>query len=259
MPLDRRPIGDGAYALVSATLERAGFLAAFTERTGGVSPPPFDSLNCSLSTDDDPSNGSENRRRVVAGLDIPPFAAGYQVHGTKVARVGAKRRGAGFDDPEGRIPGTDGLFTKSPGLTMAVLVADCLPLVLASPQEGAVAVIHAGWRGLAAGILPKAVAMFGDPADVRAVIGPAIGADHYEVGEDVALTVASASEVGAVTSRRGGYLYLDLAGSARASLKALGVHRVEVADVCTACERKRFFSHRRDGATGRHLGLAMRL
>jgi YfiH family protein len=259
MTMERRHLGRQVHALVSTTLEQAGFLAAFTERTGGVSSPPFDTLNCSLATADDPANGRENRARVIEGLGIPPFATGYQVHGTKLVRVGAKRRGAGFEDPQTRVPEADGLFTKSPGLPLAVLAADCLPLILASPREGMVAVVHAGWRGLAAGILPRAVEVFEHPQEVRAVVGPAIGPDHYEVGEDVALAVASASEAGAVTVRRGSSLRLDLPASARAALKALGVRRIELAEVCTACEPKRFFSHRRDGTTGRQAAVAMRL
>ena len=259
MTLERRHLGGSAYALVSTTLQRAGFLAAFTERTGGMSPAPFDSLNLSLVTDDDSANGRENRGRVLAGLNIPPFATPYQVHGAKVVKVGAKRAGAGFVDPETRIPRADALYTKSAGIPLAVLTADCLPIVLAAAEENAVAVVHAGWRGLAAGMLAEAVGTFGDPRDVRAVIGPAIGPCHYEVGEDVALAVASGSGAGAVTKRRGGSLYLDLPGTARATMKDLGVGKIEDAGLCTACERKRFFSHRRDGSTGRQAAVAMRL
>jgi YfiH family protein len=259
MTLERRHLGGDVYALVSTTLERSGFLAAFTERTGGVSPPPFDTLNCSLVTDDDPSNGRKNRDRVIAGLGIPPFASGYQVHGTTIARVGPERRGAGFDTPNTRIRGVDGLATKSPRIPIAVLVADCLPIVVAAPAEGTVAVIHAGWRGLAGGILRRAVQGFDDPGEVRAVIGPAVGPDHYRVGKDVAEAVGSGCDAGAVTALREGSLHLDLPGTARSALRGLGVRRIEVAGVCTACEPTRFYSHRREGTTGRQLGLAMRL
>jgi purine-nucleoside/S-methyl-5'-thioadenosine phosphorylase / adenosine deaminase len=257
--IERRDLGGQLRALVSTTLERAGFLAAFTERTGGVSPAPFGSLNLSLVTDDDPANGRENRARVVRRLDIPTFATPYQVHGAKVARVGAKRAGAGFEDPDTRIRGADVLLTRSRGVPLAVMTADCLPIVLASPEENEVAVVHAGWRGLARGILAAAVGAFEGAGGIRAVMGPAIGPCHYEVGEDVALAVASGSETGAVTRRRGGSLYLDLPGTARATLKARGVGRIEDVGLCTACERKRFYSHRRDGGTGRQAAIAMRL
>jgi polyphenol oxidase len=259
MALERRHLGNQVYALVSPTLERSGFLAAFMERTGGVSPAPFDTLNCSLATDDDPANARENRARVIEGLGIRPFATPYQVHGANVVPVGEEARGAGFGDPATRVPETDGLSTKSAGTPVAVLTADCLPIVLASPREGVVAVVHAGWRGLVAGILGRAVATFEDPEEVRAVIGPAVGPDHYEVGEDVAVAVAAASDSGAATIRRGRAIHLDLPASARGALEALGVGHIEVAEVCTACEPTRFFSHRREGRTGRQLAVAMRV
>ena len=259
MTLERRHLGGEVYALVSTTLEESGFLAAFTERTGGVSPPPFDTLNCSLVTDDDLSNGRENRARVIGGLGIPPFASGYQVHGTRVERIGPARRGAGFEDPNTRIPAADGLATQSARIPLAILVADCLPIVLAAPAEGTVAVVHAGWRGLAGGILSRAVQAFDDPGGVRAVIGPAIGSDHYEVGEDVAAAVGSGCGSRAVTVRRNGALHLDLSATARAALGGLGVGHLEEAGVCTACEPDRFYSHRGEGTTGRQLGLAVRL
>jgi polyphenol oxidase len=259
MSFERRSLENRGYALVSTGLERDGFLAAFTERTGGVSPAPYDSLNLSLVTDDDPENGRRNRRRVVESLGIPPFTTPYQVHGARAVRVGAKRAGAGFDDPKTRIPNADALYTSSSQLPMAVLTADCMPIVLASPGEGTVAVVHAGWRGVAAGMLGVAAGSFERPSEVRVAIGPAIGPCHYEVGEDVALAVAAAVETGAVTQRRGGSLYLDLPGTARAALRAHGIRRVDAAELCTACERRRFFSHRRDGETGRQCGLAMRM
>ncbi len=131
---------------------------------------------------------------------------------------------------------------------------------MASPGQGTVAAVHAGWRGLAAGILQRAAALFEDPADVRVAIGPAIGPCHYEVGEDVALSVAAAFDVGAVTERRGGKLYLDLAGTARAAFRSWGFRKVEGAELCTAHQRARFYSYRRDGGTtGRQAAIAMRL
>jgi polyphenol oxidase len=259
MALERRPLGRKGFALVSTELERAGFLAAFTERTGGESPKPYDSLNVSFEVDDDPERVAANRARVIGGLGIPPFATAEQVHGSKIVRVGAKRSGAGFEDLDTRVAGADGLVTTSARIPLAVLSADCLPILLASPGQGLVAVIHAGWRGLAAGIVSRAAALFDEPREVRGAIGPAIGRDHYEVGDDVALAVAAGSEVGAVTERRGGRTYLDLGGTARAVLKAAGIRRVEDSGLCTACERRRFFSHRRDGSTGRQAAVAMRL
>jgi YfiH family protein len=260
MAFERRHLGRRAYALVSTTLERAGFLAAYTERTGGASEKPFDSLNLSFAVDDASSAVGTNRTRVAEGLQIAPFATAEQVHGANAVRVGAKRAGAGFDGLDSRILGADTLYTASVGLPLAVLTADCLPIVMASPGQGIVAAVHAGWRGLAGGILSRAAGLFEEPADVRVAIGPAIGPCHYEVKEDVALAVAAASVAGAVTDRRGGRLYLDLPATARSHLRALGIRRVEDTGLCTACERSRFFAHRRDhGTTGRQVGIAVRL
>jgi YfiH family protein len=157
------------------------------------------------------------------------------------------------------VPAADGLLATRPGLPLAILTADCLPIALASPAEGLVAVVHAGWRGLAAGILEQAVSRFDRPGGLRAAIGPAIGPCHYEVGEDVALAVAAGSDAGAVTDRRGGRLYLDLAGTAARVLRRAGVRHLQRAEECTACEEGRFFSHRRDGVTGRQAMVAVRV
>jgi purine-nucleoside/S-methyl-5'-thioadenosine phosphorylase / adenosine deaminase len=261
LPFEHRSLGRDGSALVSTSLERAGFLAAFTERLGGVSPEPFDSLNLSLAVGDDDRNVHTNRGHVVEGLGLPgPFALPEQVHGAVVAEVGPARAGAGFHDLSGRAAGADALTTSSVAVPLAVLTADCLPIAMASPRAGVLAVVHAGWRGLAAGILGRAAARFADPADLIVAIGPAIGPDHYEVGEEVVRAVASASDSGAVVERRRGRPFLDLAATASAALADLGIPRVDVAGVCTACEPGRLFSHRRDGPpTGRQALVAARL
>jgi hypothetical protein len=173
--------------------------------------------------------------------------------------VGEKRAGAGFDQPDRALPGADALAVTRPALPVAVLTADCLPVALASAAEGRLVVAHAGWRGLAAGILDRTLAAFDSAKGVVATIGPAIGPCHYQVGEDVALAVAAGSEAGAVTERRDGSLWLDLEGTAARVLRRAGLRRIEPAGLCTACHEDRFFSHRRDGPTGRHALVAMRL
>jgi YfiH family protein len=174
--------------------------------------------------------------------------------------VGAKRGGAGFDQDASRIADADALFTKSAALPLAVLTADCMPIVMASAADGLLATAHAGWRGLAEGLLKEVAALFPDPSTVRAAIGPAIGPCHYEVGEDVALAVSAGTEAGAVTERREGRLYLDLVGTTRRELRSRGIRSVDDTSLCTACEPKRFFSHRRDDAiTGRQAGIGMRI
>jgi len=250
---------EGISFLVSRRLESDGFLVACTERTGGASAKPFASLNLGLRSGDDVGAVAENRRRVIGALGIEPFACVRQQHGARVVRAGPSRAGGGFLDPEGALGDADGMVTTSRGVPMAVLAADCVPVALADPSSGRLAVVHAGWRGVAAGVLRSALRPFPRPADVRAVIGPAVGPDHYEVGEDVALAVSAATERGAVTSRVGRSLRLDLPATVARILRESGLTRLERAEECTACLPRRFFSHRRDGpGTGRQALIAVR-
>lgn len=230
---------------------------AFTERTGGSSPAPYETLNLGLKTDDDRDRVIDNRRQVIEALDIPPFAVAEQTHRAKLARVEEKHSGSGFEDLRSAIAGVDALSVSDRNHPVALLVADCLPIALVAPEEQLLVVVHAGWRGLAAGILARATAEFEKAANVVAAIGPAIGPCHYEVGADVAEAVASGSDAGAVTERREERLYLDLSQTAARSLRAAGIRRVETSDLCTACLPDRFFSHRRDGITGRQAMVAM--
>src|SRR5712692_7339062 len=257
--LERRALGRGIAALVSRPLEAAGFLIAFTERTGGTSQSPFRSLNLGLRTDDERAAVLQNRRRVCEALGVSSFAVGQQVNGARCARVGPKRAGAGFTDAADAFGATDALITTSRDVALAALVADCVPVALVDPARGALAVVHAGWRGIAAGILGASLRRFAEPGEVRAVIGPAIGPDHYSVGEDVALAVSAASDAGVNAARRGGQVFLDLPGTVARILKELGVRREDSAGTCTACEPRRFFSYRRDGPTGRQALIAVRL
>jgi YfiH family protein len=260
MAFERRALGHRGFALVSIALERDGFLAAFTERTGGTSGSPYDSMNLSLTVGDDLDHVRANRSRLVQGLAIPGFASAEQVHGACSVRVGAKRALAGFEDASSRVARADALSTASRGVALAVLTADCVPLIVASAAEGKVTAVHAGWRGLAAGIIGAALESFEDRRAARCVIGPAIGPCHYEVGADVLLAVSAASDAEVVIERRAGSLYLDLVGTVRRWLRALGVRKIEDTGLCTACERRRLFSHRRDGpSTGRQAAIAMRL
>ena len=153
------------------------------------------------------------------------------------------------------------MVTTSAGVAVAVLAADCVPVALADPSTGRLAVVHAGWRGVAAGHpAARRCATSPDPAEVRGVDRPAIGPDHYEVGEDVALAVSAATERGAITTRVGTSLRLDLPATVARILRESGVTKVERAEECTACLPRRFFSHRREGpGTGRQSMVAVRL
>lgn len=256
--MDRRALDGGITALVAEDLEDRGFLVAFVERAGGVSGPPYDTLNVGFRTGDRPERVRANRRRVAAALGVPPFAVARQVHGARVAMVDGAARGAGFDGPDTPLGRADALATRGAGVPLAVLVADCVPVAVASADEGTLVAVHVGWRGLATGVVGEALRTFRRRAGVAAAVGPAIGPCHYEVGEDVAAAVAGGHPAGAVVEPRGGRVYLDLPATVTAVLSAEGVERVEAAGACTACHPERFFSHRRDRTTGRQAMVAMR-
>jgi YfiH family protein len=259
---ERRTLEGGVRVLVPKRLESAGFLVAFTERTGGLSTGPHAELNLGLGTADDPKNVAENRLRACRALGIGEFALAQQVHGARQVRVGPRHRGAGFIDASTAVSNADALVTATRNLPMAVLTADCVPIALVDPEKGSVALVHAGWRGVAAGIVAAALDAFAEPGRLLAAVGPAIGPDHYEVGPDVALAVSAATEGGAVLlGGRTANQRLDLPGTVVRILKERGVRpgHIEPAGICTACEPERFFSYRRDGETGRQALIAARM
>jgi len=220
---------------LQADLDGAG--AAFSTRLGGVSEAPFDSLNLGLLTDDDAESVGENRRRLAAALEFEAEQVAFarQVHGTRL-----------IEHPrDGGVEEADGHVIREPGLAALVFTADCLPVAVAGP--GGMAMLHAGWRGLAGGILAAGVKAVGATS---AAIGPGIGLCCYEVGEEVLESFSDLGE-GVAEGRM-----LDLAEVARRQLAQAGVERVESAGLCTSCEAELFFSHRRDeGRTGRQGGV----
>ena len=213
---------------------------AFSTREGGVSEGPYASLNLGRATADEPERVNENRRRLCAEVGAEPdaLAMNYQHHSADVLRARAGSR-----DEHG-----DGIWTDERGLPVLALAADCLPIALAraNGSQPALALLHAGWRGLLEGIVPAGVSALGG-GTVAAAIGPAIGPCCYEVGEDVAGRFRRAFGVGLYRDGR-----LDLWTAAERALGAAGCARVDRVDLCTACSPERFFSHRRDeGITGR--------
>lgn len=222
-----------------------GARAVFTTRRGGFSTGPYESLNLGRLTDDDGDAVERNRVRVQELVERP-LAMVHQVHG---ASVWPARTLPGWPN----LTKGDGVFACGADLAPAVLVADCLPVAVAA--RGAVAMLHAGWRGLSEEILSAGVAavrgLVGADAPIEAAIGPGIGACCYEVGEEVRETFAAyGPEV-----RRGANL--DLAAVARAQLSQTGVETVYDVGLCTSCHPELFFSHRRDhGITGRQAGVA---
>src|ERR1039457_6537007 len=196
-----RPVlrGVGALRLLTwPALEASGVDAAVTARSGGVSPGPYASLNLSLSVGDDPANGLEKRRRLAAGVGarLAGFVFAGQVHGAGVRVVSEADRGSGAFSLEDTIPATDALVTSAPGVVLAILTADCVPIVLHDPVVGVLACVHAGWRGTVARVSAAAVAAMqtlgSRPADVIAGIGPAIAPARYQVGPAVHQAVTQA-------------------------------------------------------------------
>ena len=217
-------------------VELPGAEVCFTTREGGVSQGAYASLNLGLWTDDDPAAVRENRRRVAAHAGAE-LQQGHQVHGADVVV-----------DPEGVVD-ADGQVATRPGAAPIVLVADCLPIALSGPRG--VAMLHAGWRGLAAGIVGAGVAALGGEVD-GAAVGPGAGACCYEAGEEVHAAFAHLGRA----VRRGDNA--DLRAVSRLQLAAAGVRAIEDVDVCTMCD-ERFYSHRRDGGvTGRQAGVVWR-
>jgi len=241
---------DGGVRWLRAELD--GACAAFSTRLGGISEPPFDRLNLGLLTDDEEERVTENRRRLAAalGFDLDRILFARQVHGTDLiehrSEVVSTLLVAGGTKKVETMPAADGHVVREPGLAPLVFVADCLPVALAGPRG--VAMVHAGWRGLAGGIVAAGAAAVGATS---AAIGPGIGPCCYEVGEEVLEAFAALGD-GVARERM-----LDLAEVARRQLALAGVERVESAGLCTSCEPELFFSHRRDqGRTGRQGGLA---
>ena len=193
-----------------------------------------------------PRLGRQETLAAAGGPDLP-VAWARQVHGTAVAAVAA----AGECGP------ADALLARRPGLALAVATADCVPIALRGASE--VVAVHAGWRGIAAGVVGEAVRrMSGQPGELEAWIGPAIGACCYEVGEDVAQQVAAASAAEVVSPGARGRPHLDLAAAVRAQLETAGVVRVHLLVACTACD-ERLWSYRRDGqGVGRNLAFVWR-
>ena len=219
--------------------------ACCTTRRGGVSRAPFDHLNLSLRVGDDPAAVAANRARLAARLRLPAEPLWMrQVHGTRVLEAGKAE-----PDPEG-----DACIARSPGKPCVVLSADCLPILLCTGDGRGVAAVHAGWRGLAAGVIESTVAaMQTPPSELIAWLGPAIGASAYEVGAEVrdAFSGRHREDAGAFTPSRPGRWKADLARLARARLGRCGVAAVHGGSRCTHSDPRRFYSARRDGRTGR--------
>ncbi len=229
-----------------------GAEVVFTTRRGGFSGGPYESLNLGRLTDDDPDAVSKNRAAVEALLGVR-LAHTRQVHGHEVLKIDDRTKDSVRLRTAGTLPEADGQATALRGVAPSVLTADCLPVAIAG--RGAVAMVHAGWRGLAAGVIGagvRAVRELGAEGPLHAAIGPGAGPCCYEVGEEVHAAFSERFP----TARRGHNLDLKLI--ARGELEANAVGAVHDVGLCTICaDPSLFFSHRRDrGITGRQAGIA---
>lgn len=243
--------------------------SAVTTRLGGASPSPWDSFNLAYHVGDNPELVSDNWRQLISEFDLatPPQLLN-QVHGTTLVEACA----------DGVIPDADGCFSRMPGQACVVMTADCLPILFCNAAGTDVAAIHAGWRGLAAGIVHRAVSnLSSSPHELMAYLGPAISQQHFEVGEDVRQAFlgshffqGSLARVRECFVRKveGGHdghncagikgaekWMTDLYGLARIALNDVGVTQIYGGEFCTYAEKERFYSYRRDGVTGRMASL----
>jgi polyphenol oxidase len=248
-----------------------GIVHAFGTRQGGVSRPPFDTLNLGQSVGDEPAAVEENRRRFFGafGIEAGKVVRVWQAHGNGVVHVDQELAGRpGFPsclmDERGKF---DALITRLPGVALVVSTADCLPILIHDPVRRAVAAVHAGWRGTAKRIPARALdamreAYGTDPADCRAAIGPGIRGCCFEVDAAVkdAMASAPAHWERCAKANRPGHWLLDLAEVNRAVLEAAGVRadRIEDVGLCTSRRNDLFFSHRADKArTGRMMNFIL--
>ena len=220
--------------------------AASTTRTGGTSGGPWRSLNLADHVADDGAAVSRNRARLRHALVLPEEPRWLvQRHGARVVEAGSAPDGAP----------ADGIVAREPGMVCAVLAADCMPVLLCDRDATVVAALHAGWRGIAAGILEAGIRAAGTaPGELMAWLGPAIATERYEVGPDVrdALLAGDPDAVDAFRpSGPPGRWRADLERVVRRRLARCGVGSVHGGGTCTASDPGRFFSHRRDGVTGR--------
>lgn len=232
----------------------ANVRAVITTRRGGFSDGPWRSFNMGVHVDDDQAHVSANRHHLRQAIGLAPEQIHWmeQVHGTRLVRV----------PPMETCPVADAAWTDLPGNACVVMTADCLPVLLCDSQGRRVAAAHAGWRGLAAGVLEKTVDAFPDPSDVLAYLGPAIGPEAYEVGDEVRESFMAADPAAescfkpaSPESPSGRTWYADLYGLARQRLSAAGVGQVFGGDFCTFRDAADFYSYRRDGKTGRTASL----
>jgi len=221
--------------------------AFVTTRVGGVSAGPYASLNLGLRTEDDPAAVAENRLRLSRLLPQPPRWL-QQVHGNTVVDA----------DSLNDVPQADASVARQPGTVCAIMIADCLPILLADRTGTCIGAAHAGWRGLASGVIGKTITRMAiPPVELVAWIGPGIGPAAFEVGDDVleAFCAAAPENRNAFKPQKPGKWLCDLPSLARNALQQAGVASIHGGDLCTYSQPERFYSYRRDRITGRMAAL----
>lgn len=231
----------------------AGVRHGFFTRRGGVSPAPYDTLNCSISSKDDPRNIAANRARVSAFLGVEPtdLLGLTQVHSAHVMTV---RRGVAHWRT-GRGPAGDALVSDDPAVALGVITADCAPVLFASLDGRVVGAAHAGWRGAAIGVLEATVEAMRalGAGEIRAIVGPCIASQSYEVGADMrtaVLDLDARGEVFFAHAVRTKHFMFDLPGYALARLRRAGLRRIDTIGLDTLADPRRFYSHRRRTLAG---------
>ncbi len=221
----------------------------FTSRAGGASPSPYDSFNLGDHVGDDPDAVTANRERLARILGLDDIVWMEQIHSRTVTVVDGPRPSP--------VEATDALVTTERGLALGVLVADCVPVLLADHVHGVVAAVHAGRMGARNGIVPRTVEKMTDlgaePGAIQAVLGPAASGRHYEVPAEMAADVENHLP-GSRTRTEKGTVGLDIRAGLVRQLMGLGVTNIEADPRCTI-EDENFFSYRREGTTGRQAGL----
>ncbi len=238
--------------LVPRIFPADSIVAGFTTRRGGVSTPPFDSLNMGFNTADDPGAVSENHRILFDHIGIAEDRAALmgQVHGSYVRIV----------ESGGLYPETDAIITSQTGLLLGVRVADCVPLLIHDASKGIAGAVHCGWKPIASGIIERTVdtmrqAWNSEPADIRAALGPSAGPCCYEIGPEVAARLSQQA-----IREREGRIFADLRAEITLRLGNIGItaDRIEMIAPCTICGESLYYSHRRDGVrSGRMMGFIM--
>lgn len=272
--LTRVTLPQGVVIYQSRLLNAIGVTHAFSTRIGGVSPPPFDSLNLgnpapSTGIQDFAENIQHNFARLFSGLGLAnvPMATVHQVHGCVVALLRAEDEGEYSESAAAEIQDrfrgqtqADAIVSDVSSAVLAIRIADCAPILLASHDGRIVSAIHAGWRGVVSGVIARSIAEINtlgiQTEKIIAAIGPAISMKYFEVGAEVAQAFVSAGLGAAVETTGYPKPHIDLAGAIKLQLRQCGITHIDGGNLCTYANAADFYSHRRDhGLTGRMVAI----